>query len=60
VVTLFHCCCCCFYLELSLQSTMALNSQRSICLCLLSAGVQGMCNHAWQNLITLYLRFFMS
>ena len=32
-------------LELALKTRLALNSQRSICFCLPSAGIEGMCHH---------------
>jgi hypothetical protein len=34
-------------LELTKQARLALNSQRSNCFCLQSAGIKGMCHHTW-------------
>lgn len=36
--------------ELSVWDMLASASQRSVCLCLLSAGINGLCYHDWANL----------
>ena len=34
-------------LEPTLQTRIALNSQKSTCLCLLRAAIKGLCHHTW-------------
>lgn len=40
-------CLCTAVLELTMVTELASNLQRSACFCLLSAGIEGMCHHAW-------------
>lgn len=48
-------CCQLFYLELTVQTRVVFNTQRSVCLCLQSARIKCVCHHTQKNLLVFFL-----